>query len=314
MCDQYVNLGISVIPIRPATKEPYFSRLRAVGWRDEEGAPIWQPATKAIASQDVLDTWFGDGQASIAMVAGKVSGNLVYLDWDDAMAYRRWALDHKRLVNSTSVSKTAAGYHVFFRVPEAVGGNMYYKDAHAGHIRGEGMYVVAAPSYHPSGIQYQWLRHPSLGVAEIEDLATIGIRAPTPSKLPDEYMTEPVSMTDEVILIKASSAPWCRDVFMLLWRGKWHEPLSDRGRQRYPSQSEADLALCRILAYWTGRDAIRIDTIFRRSRLFRRSKWDTVHFSTSGETYGERTIAMACLSTNKVYEVRLKHQNKWRKI
>jgi putative DNA primase/helicase len=57
----------------------------------------------------------------------------------------------------------------------------------------------------------------------------------------------------------------------------------------YPSQSEADLALCGIVAYWSAGQASLIDAAFRRSKLFR-DKWDE---SRGDQTYGQRTIAAA---------------------
>ena len=41
----------------------------------------------------------------------------------------------------------------------------------------------------------------------------------------------------------------------------------------YNSQSEADLALCMILAFWTDRNTDQIDRIFRSSKLYR-DKWE----------------------------------------
>jgi putative DNA primase/helicase len=61
----------------------------------------------------------------------------------------------------------------------------------------------------------------------------------------------------------------------------------------YPSPSEADLALCGILAFYT-QDPAQIDRLFRRSGLLR-EKWD----ESRGEvTYGEMTIqkALGCVS------------------
>ncbi len=55
----------------------------------------------------------------------------------------------------------------------------------------------------------------------------------------------------------------------------------------YPSQSEAELALCMLLAFWTHRDGARIDRLFRRSALFR-PKWDAG--AGAGQTYGQRTV------------------------
>jgi putative DNA primase/helicase len=60
--------------------------------------------------------------------------------------------------------------------------------------------------------------------------------------------------------------------------------------------SASDLALCNHLAFWTGKSAIRMDTMFRESGLMR-DKWDVIHFRDTNETYGERTIATAISST-----------------
>ncbi|MFQ7644172.1 hypothetical protein, partial [Ruthenibacterium lactatiformans] len=40
-----------------------------------------------------------------------------------------------------------------------------------------------------------------------------------------------------------------------------------------PSHSEADIALCNALAWWTNCDAARVDRLFRQSGLMR-EKWD----------------------------------------
>ncbi len=57
----------------------------------------------------------------------------------------------------------------------------------------------------------------------------------------------------------------------------------------YPSESEADLALCCVLSFWTGKDAKQIDRIFRQSKLYR-PKWDNKH---GDQTYGAMTIGKA---------------------
>jgi len=66
----------------------------------------------------------------------------------------------------------------------------------------------------------------------------------------------------------------------------------------YESHSNADLALCNILAYWTNRDAQKIDSIFRQSKLYR-SKWDSKRGAT---TYGEMTIQKAIEGTPNGFE------------
>lgn len=64
-------------------------------------------------------------------------------------------------------------------------------------------------------------------------------------------------------------------------------------RYSLPSQSEVDLSLCSILAWWTRKDAEQMDRIFRRSALYR-DKWDEYR---GGQTYGEWTIAKAIAGT-----------------
>lgn len=64
--------------------------------------------------------------------------------------------------------------------------------------------------------------------------------------------------------------------------------------------SQADAALCSLLAFWTGRDAARVDSLFRRSGLMR-EKWDTRH-SADGKTYGQMTVEKAVSSCAEIYK------------
>jgi Protein of unknown function (DUF3987) len=61
--------------------------------------------------------------------------------------------------------------------------------------------------------------------------------------------------------------------------------------------SAADLALCNLLAFWTGRDATRMDQLFRQSGLMR-EKWDQRH---GAQTYGARTLARAIADCRETY-------------
>lgn len=97
-------------------------------------------------------------------------------------------------------------------------------------------------------------------------------------------------LTDEEVLEKASSAG-DGESFTRLWNGQWQDT--------YPSQSEADMALCMKLAFWTGRNAEQMDRLFRQSALLR-EKWDERHHA-DGSTYGEETIAKAIDATDNVY-------------
>lgn len=99
----------------------------------------------------------------------------------------------------------------------------------------------------------------------------------------------PINLTDrEVIenILKSKQANTFRD----LYAGNW---------QAYTqSQSESDLSLCNMLAFWCRCDADLMDRIFRSSGMMR-EKWDRAQ---SGSTYGAKTIAKAIAGCSKVYE------------
>ena len=111
----------------------------------------------------------------------------------------------------------------------------------------------------------------------------------------DKHMTRPsesvserpephtVSLTlseQEVLEVALKDA-----IFSQLYNGQW--------QGRYPSQSEADSALCCKLAFYTQKDANMIDTIFRSSGLMR-EKWNR-------EDYRNITIRRAIDKTTDVY-------------
>ena len=82
-------------------------------------------------------------------------------------------------------------------------------------------------------------------------------------------------------------------------RGARIKDLFDGESAGYPSESEADLAFCHELAFYTGKDALRMDRIFRLSNR-NRKKWDEKHDS-AGRTYGEMTIEKAISSCYDIY-------------
>ena len=72
-----------------------------------------------------------------------------------------------------------------------------------------------------------------------------------------------VDMDDQALIEKAKRGRNGAQ-FTALWNGD---------TTGYQSKSEADIALCNMLAFWTNRDAERIDRLFRASGLMR-DKWD----------------------------------------
>lgn len=173
-----VDLGISVIPIEYKSKRPNFKKLVETGFYEEvrgKQKARWEVFQQMIAPDEVLKTWFDSDQVGIALVGGAVSGGLIYLDFDEAEGYKQWALANKAFICATAVQKTARGYHAFFRANTLKTGNFYRSGQIMGQVKGEGGYVVCAPSIHPSGVVYKWLRHPSDGVVSVDDIYDLGL-------------------------------------------------------------------------------------------------------------------------------------------
>ena len=76
----------------------------------------------------------------------------------------------------------------------------------------------------------------------------------------------------------------------------------------YKSQSEAVLALCGDLAFYTGRDALKMDSMFKESGLYRADKWDIKHHA-NGQTDGQHTIDLAISGNHKVYNPEYRKDN-----
>ncbi len=76
-----------------------------------------------------------------------------------------------------------------------------------------------------------------------------------------------------------------------------HMPLWNGDLSGYKSQSEADIALCNVLAFWCNRDTVQMDRLFRQSGLMR-NKWDRKQ---SNSTYGALTIGKAARECQNVY-------------
>ncbi len=113
--------------------------------------------------------------------------------------------------------------------------------------------------------------------------------ASAPAKITRMADDSPLTRDDVALTARAQAAK-DGEAFQRLMGGAWAD---------YPSQSEADQALCNKLAFWTGKDPARMDRIFRSSGLMR-PKWDVVHVQ--GQTYGTVTIQKALNGTMETYK------------
>lgn len=107
--------------------------------------------------------------------------------------------------------------------------------------------------------------------------------APTQQNLPSVQSTSSITLSDDDIIRIASHAS-NGEKFKDLLNGKW--------QSRYPSQSEAEEALCFLFAFYT-KDITQIDRLMRRSKLSR-EKWDR-------EDYRMKTIGNAIFKIKENY-------------
>jgi primase-polymerase (primpol)-like protein len=196
-----------------------------------------------------------------------------------------------RLHSYTEVSPSGSGLHVLVRGelpegPRRKGGVEAYDDARYFTMTGKRLAgtptEVAARSGPLRRVHERFLADEStdnetFGESEIAT-GRVGLNIDPAEGTPPD---------DETLLEKAHHAE-NGEKFARLWRGDI---------AGYESNSEADMALCCLLAFWTGRDSQRVDELFRCSGLLR-SKWDRVHYA-DGLTYGEITVERACQRTTE---------------
>ncbi|MGD0827802.1 MAG: hypothetical protein ABSA09_06910 [Desulfobaccales bacterium] len=125
---------------------------------------------------------------------------------------------------------------------------------------------------------------------ELEALHTeiFGKPPEEPGQPPPKDTGADPELSDFALIDKAKLAANGRK-FEKLWRGDIGEYEGDDNR--------GDLALCSLLAFWTGPDPGRIDRLFRQSELMRK-KWDR---PTAGSTYGAITIDKALAGMTEFY-------------
>ncbi len=144
---EYARLGLQSFPLRPRDKIP------ACKWADV-----------ATSEENMLVGWWDiQPDANIGIACGKRSG-IVVLDVDaDHGGYESMAalIEQHGQFPETPVAKTGGGgEHIFFAHPGIEIRNSAGRIGPGLDIRGDGGYVVAAPSIHPNGIAYEWIVSP----------------------------------------------------------------------------------------------------------------------------------------------------------
>jgi len=213
-----------------------------------------------------------------------------------------WATDViEQLDSYTERSPSGTGYHVLCRgqLPgdtRRKGDLEIYEDARFFTVTG--FHVATSPSAVRergdalAAVHAEYLQDDvatSEGDADADSDGTVA-DSETGSMFEGGDSTEPANdLEDEQVLERARDAA-NGEKFDRLYRGV---------TSGYESHSEADFALCALLAFWTGGDHAQMDRLVRESGLYR-EKWDDRHYS-DGATYGERTIERAVRGTDEFY-------------
>ena len=140
----YLARGWSVIPVRRNDKRPI------IRWQEYQGRR---------ASMEEAAVWFRRWpEANLAIVTGAVSA-LVVLDIDPAhggaQSLERWQARHGVLPPTVEALTGGGGRHLYFSHPGAACPNRVGLWPGL-DLRGDGGYVVAPPSVHPSARPYRW--------------------------------------------------------------------------------------------------------------------------------------------------------------
>jgi len=295
--------------------ETLLERDQWVCWREEErdGKPTKIPVTPGaggFASATESETWASFETAIDYTETEHADGigfvftdddPIVGVDLDDCRDPETGDVDDaaldiiERLDSYTEVSPSGTGYHVLITgtLPDGRNrrGNIELYDT-ARFFTVTGDHVDRTPTRVArrqdalTAIHREYVQEAECDTApESEQRGDADDRSPTTGAADVD-----VDLEDEDLLEKARNAS-NGEKFERLWNGN---------TVGYDSQSEADMALCCLLAFWTGGDQTQMDQLFRQSGLIR-EKWDDVHYA-DGSTYGEKTIERAIATTSEFYD------------
>jgi putative DNA primase/helicase len=267
-------------------------------WRTEErdGKPTkvpYSPLTGEKASTTDPETWAGYHKAVEAYRQHGYGGiGLVFseddpfcgVDLDGCLDPKTGELEGwarqivEELDSYTEISPSGTGVHILIRatLPEGRNRNGRFE------AYDRGRYFTVSSKHlagTPQAIENRQEELQDVLRRVFEQPSADGSREPV--AVPEQLEN---GLSDDEVIGKALAAS-NGERFSRLWAGS---------TDGYGSNSEADLALCGMLAFWTGPDPDRIARLFRHSGLYRK-KWERAD-------YRQRTIARALDGKTEFYE------------
>jgi putative DNA primase/helicase len=140
----YKQENLNVIPLRYGDKRPIFE---------------WAKFQKQKITDEEINSYFYQTKNNIGIVCGAISDNFFAIDFDSEGIFRKIVTkpDGKTIVETGREDK---GYHVYGKAEFPVK-TLKIHDSEGREVitlKGEGSYVVAPPSKHPSGRFYEFIQ------------------------------------------------------------------------------------------------------------------------------------------------------------
>lgn len=143
----YAEMGFAVFPLKPRDKTP----LTLHGCKEATVDP-----------QTIRRWWNRSPDANIGLATGAISGGVCVVDIDiddekgidgsDVLAM--WESENGKLPTTAIAITGRGGYHYYYKCSEQIKNRANILEGI--DFRGDGGYVVAPPSIHKNGTQYEW--------------------------------------------------------------------------------------------------------------------------------------------------------------
>lgn len=173
----YHALGFSVIPLQDRSK------IASGSWKAQQSVRFSEPTCRSM-----------DGKGyNVGIVTGSISGIFVIdIDGEEGFQTLKNLELEYGILPKTACTITSSGMHFYFKLPAGEQSNIRNLSSKGANgqvmpkvdVRGEGGYVVAPPSIHPSGHEYRWYLSPwEVEIAEVPEgwLDLLIKRAPEPT-------------------------------------------------------------------------------------------------------------------------------------